>query len=117
MTRPTPSSPFSGNSRISTFTIMPSRSSGTVTSTGVTPTRSRDAEGEGSSMPSGMRIHWRMRSSCGTTKFPRLRMRNSPTTVLVGAAQHLDDLAVGAAIALDAGDADHHAVAMHGGLG
>jgi hypothetical protein len=34
----------------------------------------------------------------------------------VRAPQHLDDLAVGAAIAFDARDANHHAIAMHGGL-
>ena len=32
----------------------------------------------------------------------------------VGALQDLDDFAVGAAAGLDAGDADHHAVAVHG---
>jgi hypothetical protein len=38
----------------------------------------------------------------------------------MGAAQHLDDLAVGAAVRLDPRDADHHAVAVHrllGGVG
>ena len=38
----------------------------------------------------------------------------------VGALQHLDDLAIGAAAGLDAGDADDHAVAVHrlfGGFG
>ena len=35
---------------------------------------------------------------------------------LVRAPQHLDDLAVGASIPFDARDANHHAIAMHGGL-
>ena len=41
-------------------------------------------------------------------------MRNSPTTVGCARLQHLDDLAIGAAAGFDAGDADHHAVAVHG---
>ena len=32
----------------------------------------------------------------------------------VGALEHLDDFAIGAAIGLDAGDARHHAIAVHG---
>jgi hypothetical protein len=35
----------------------------------------------------------------------------------VGALQHLDDLAIGAAAGLDARDAHHHAVAVHGLFG
>ena len=35
----------------------------------------------------------------------------------VGALQHLDDLAIGAAAGLDAGDAHDHAVAVHGLFG
>ena len=35
----------------------------------------------------------------------------------VGALQHLDDIAIGAAAGLDARDAHDHAVAMHGLLG
>ena len=35
----------------------------------------------------------------------------------MGALQHLDDLAIGAAAGLDAGDAHDHAVAVHGLLG
>ncbi len=35
----------------------------------------------------------------------------------VGALQHLDDFAIGAAAGLDAGDADDHAVAVHGLFG
>ena len=35
----------------------------------------------------------------------------------VGALQHLDDVAIGAAAGLDAGDADDHAVAVHGLFG
>src|ERR1700693_2230203 len=34
----------------------------------------------------------------------------------MSAPQDFDDLTVGAAVALDAGNADHHAIAMHGGL-
>src|SRR5277367_834398 len=36
---------------------------------------------------------------------------------LVGAPENLDNLAVGAAIAFNARDANHHAIAMHGCLG
>ena len=35
----------------------------------------------------------------------------------VGALQHLDDVAIGAPAGLDAGDADDHAVAVHGLFG
>ncbi len=35
----------------------------------------------------------------------------------VCAAEDFDDLAIGAAIALDAGDVDHHAITVHGRLG
>ena len=44
-------------------------------------------------------------------------MRNSPTTVGWARLQHFDDFAVGAAAGLDAGDAHHHAVAVHGLVG
>ena len=65
-------------------------------------------------MPSGISIHCRMRSSCGTTKLPRGRTRNSPTTVGARAAESSNDLAVGPAVLLDARDAHDHAVAVHG---
>src|SRR5256885_5257530 len=35
---------------------------------------------------------------------------------LMGAPQNLDNLAVGASVAFDAGDVNHDAIAVHGGL-
>jgi len=64
---PTGSAPFSGYSSSSTFTTMPSSSSIVVALGAVTPMRSMDGAADGNSRPSGISIHWRMRSSCGIT--------------------------------------------------
>ncbi len=79
--------------------------------------RSMAAPAGGISMPSGISIHWWMRSSCGMTILPALADAELADHGEVRAPQHLDDFAIGSPAGFDAGDADQHAIAVHGFLG
>src|ERR1700687_4779678 len=100
MPGPTACSPSSGNSRISAFTIIPSRSSGPITRTGATPTRSGFSEAGGNSMPL---VVWIV---VGDDKRSALAQPEFAHHSLVRAAKDLDDLSVGPAVVLDASNVD-----------
>ena len=93
---------------------MPSRVFDGADVTAEAPTRSTVTCLEGKAMSSGISIHWRMRSSCGTTKLPLLADAELADHGGMRTPQHAHDLAVGLAIALNAADFDDHAVAVHG---
>ena len=63
------------------------------------PMRSTCATGGGIAMSSGIPIHSRSRSSCGTTNMPWRVMRNSPTTVGCARRRILPDLTLGTPVA------------------
>ena len=117
ITRPTGTSPRSGYSSSSTLTTMPS-SSATVETFG---RRDADAVDRGAG---GRELH-----ALGDLDplldalVVRHHVLAAPADVEfadhggVGALEHLDDLAIGAAVGLDARDAHHHAVAVHGLFG
>ena len=85
---------------------------------GVTPMRSTGAAlAGGSSMPSGISIHWLDAGVGGDDVAAAASDLEFADHGGVGAFQHLDDFAIGAASGFDAGDADDDAVAMHGLFG
>ena len=75
--------------------------------------RGRRAAIRGNSIPSGISIHCWMRSSAGTTKLPRLRMRNSPTTVHVARRRMRTSSAFRPAFRASPRDVHEDAIAVH----
>ena len=111
-----PRSPSSGNSSTSTLTIMPSRSSTDSTFCG------RDADAvHGRGRRRNLHAFGNLDPLVDALVVRHDVLAAAPDAELahhggMRALQHLDDLAIGAAAGLDAGDAHHHAVAVHGAL-